>query len=380
MLIRSVSDSISWFVLARMVFFVLLILVSFVIQQPTSIFLGSCFCAVYAISFVSFSRTRLTGISFSIIFCFFCFPSILSMNHGLSSIFYMLSTIAIFFAAKSFCQHSFEELLYCFRVVFGASIFGIGFVLFTYWGHPEPLGEAIPGSSTNGIPSYLIVLQVTLTVSNYLASKKLPIISPILTLVVAFFGLGRGSLIISALILLLSIFGNLLIRGILLRQRVFALLFIFVIVAIAMTNFDLLTDFVVDGTKLREGLVDPYRMEIFYQYINKIDAWSLIAGSDYAGTVISAQYDGNPHISLIRTHAYFGVFVFLIVYLSPFLIFISNRPIVDKIIVFLLIDLILFRALSEPILFPTLLDFFYFCLFFMFFKDRVVVGQVSSVR
>lgn len=367
-----------WFVILRMAFFVLVVLMSFVFQKPETFFLGALAAGVYAVEFARLSRIR-TGAIVGVVLPFVLgIPAIISMNHGISPVLYLCSSIAVFFAAKRFCEHSPEELLACFRVVFGVSIISIGIVLFVYFDHSEPFGEVIPGSSTNGIPSYLIVLQAVLSLSTFIARGRLPLVSPTFTLIVAFFGLGRGSLIVSALILFVSIVWNFLFGKVSTLQRFLVFMLVLVCLIYISVNFELFLDGFVNKTKLSEGLDDPYRMEILYQYVDRIDSWSLIAGADYAGTVVASQYDGNPHIAFIRTHAYFGIVGLLVVVLSPVLIMASDKSWRNKILFLVFIGLIFMRALSEPILFPTLLDFFYFCLFFMFFKHTSSRGIVEK--
>ena len=133
-------------------------------------------------------------------------------------------------------------------------------------------------------------------------------------------------------------------------------------------DYGLINDNLVGQTKFSEGLLDPYRAEIFDEYLSKLDYFSLLFGADYSGTVIATQYDGNPHISYVRTHAYYGFFGLLFVVFSPMLILLSNKKLLYKFVFLSFILFALIRALSEPLLFPTLLDFFYFSYFFMFFR------------
>ena len=68
----------------------------------------------------------------------------------------------------------------------------VGLVL--NWGDQKPLGQIIPGSSTDNLPSYLVVLQVALSIAA--------------TFVVAMFGVGRGSTIVFLIILMASLGGG----------------------------------------------------------------------------------------------------------------------------------------------------------------------------
>jgi hypothetical protein len=274
-----------------------------------------------------------------------------------------------FFAAEAVCRNSPDVLLISLRLIYAASVTAIACALYLYWSTPDPLGEVIPGSSANGIPSYLIVIQVALSLCNYVVSRRLPILSPVITCAVAFFGYGRGSLIVSGLIAVLSLILNIRLTGS--TNRLYKLLSIFLLLVVGTGiawQFEQITDLLTLYTKFGLGFVDYNRIEIWQQYLEKIDPWSLLVGADYAGTVIDMQYDGNPHISFIRTHAYFGLPITLLALASPLFILSSRKIVFAKIVFFSFIVVSLIRASSEPIFFPTLLDFYYFLYFFLYFR------------
>jgi hypothetical protein len=130
-------------------------------------------------------------------------------------------------------------------------------------------------------------------------------------------------------------------------------------------------------TKLSVGLADGNRIEILNQYVGKIDAWTLLVGASYAGTVIDETYlAGNPHISYIRTHSFFGLPLAIIAMLSPTYVFFAKKTLRSKIVFSSFIGFAALRAASEPILFPTLLDFFYFIYFFIFFRYAPTQAKV----
>ena len=347
---------------------------AFVLQRPETLLFGGVLCAVYAASNRKSFRVKWSELFVVLIVALICGFSVLSFNHGLSPIFYLFSTFAIFYAAMHFNSSSIKELSLSLRIVFWLAIFAIGWVLLKYWDFPEPFGEIIPGSSTNGIPSYLIILQIALSLAVFLERKRLPITSPIFTLAVAVFGLGRGSIVVACIILTSSIVINFSLNQMTRTTRLAIMLLMALAVLIVLFvfgsyfDYGLINDNLVGQTKFSEGLLDPYRAEIFDEYLSKLDYFSLLFGADYSGTVIATQYDGNPHISYVRTHAYYGFFGLLFVVFSPMLILLSNKKLLYKFVFLSFILFALIRALSEPLLFPTLLDFFYFSYFFMFFR------------
>lgn len=344
-------------------------LMTFVLQHPVSLIAGTLICAIYAFGYYRFAKIGIDHVLFYAAICMLFLPAFFKPYHGMSPIFYFFSTVSVFFAAKAVTQYSPDVFLGAIRLIYAFAVIAIALALYINWGQPEPLADVIPGSSTNGIPAYLIVIQIGLSLSNYLARGQMPLVSPLITGVVAFFGFGRGSLVVAALIIVISIFYNLLLINSASRSRkvFFPMFLVAAILGLSIGGDDLLQ--LLDSyTKLGAGLVDTSRLEIWEQYIDKINPWTLLFGADYAGTVIEGQYQGNPHISYIRTHSLFGLPIMLLALASPAFLFLSKKTITAKIICASLISMAALRAATEPILFPTLLDFFYFTYFFLFFR------------
>ncbi len=346
-----------------------MVLLTFAAQQPVVLVAGTFMCAFYAIA-----KHWPVRISNKNLFVFLCvctlfLPAFLKLDYRLSSIFYFFSTLSMFFAAKAATSQSPAVFLAAFRIVYTGAIVSIAIILYVYWGQPEPFGQVIEGSSTNGIPTYLIVVQIGLILSNYVAWRQIPIISPILTGAVAFFGNGRGSLVVAGLIIIACILFNLALMRTLSRARqlIFVLFLMMIVIGIVWQG-DELFDMLINYTKLSVGLEDSNRIEIFKQYVEKLNLWTFLTGADYTGTVIDYEYMGNPHIAYIRTHSFFGLPITLLALFSPLFVLFSSKSLGAKMVFLCFIALAALRAVSEPIFFPTLLDFFYFCYFFLFFR------------
>lgn len=361
-----------WRVFSSSVFLFALI-VFFTVQHPATLVMGAILCVVYYFAGKIAKSINLLSLVLFIFFVIIAALPSLSLAHGVSPFFYLFSSISIGAAAYRFSQLPYVDLLKSITCVFWVCI---GLILFLWWVNRaslEPLGEVIPGSSTNGIPSYLIVLQVALSITFLLQKGRLPLISPFFTLLVAFLGLGRGSIIVALAIFLSSIgFNVILYYGNSLLLRVLIVLsFTFVIILIFAGGFYYGSEYFlayIESSKFASGVLDPYRGQILQEYIAKVDALGFLLGVDYSGTVIATKYDGNPHIAFIRTHSFYGFFGVFIAIVSPSFVFLSREDVRFKLAGFLLLSLLLVRALTEPILFPTLLDFFYFYCFFIFFK------------
>lgn len=355
--------------------FLLALLVLFALQQPEALAVGAGLCACYAL--VRWDGCSVDSHRLMIGLCviLICLVSVFRLNHGFVPVFYLFSTVSAFYAAERFCLSSLTHVRICLEVVFWILVVGIATGLALHWEAAEPLGELIPESSTNGLPSYLIVLQVAFSISVFLEKNKLPVLSAMATFVVAIFGIGRASIIVSLVILLLSIFVTIFVGREHAGRKMFfgglfvGFVFLFVVLVLAgyTADFSVLHDWI-EGSKFSSGVLDSHRGDMLSDYMGKLGTWSLLFGTDYSGTSINTIYGGNPHNSFIRLHSYYGIFGLFLVALSPFAIFATNTRLACKCIVFVLVLLVLIRAVSEPILFPTLLDFFYALYFLVFWR------------
>lgn len=356
--------------------FVGVLIFLFALQQPYSLLMGSFLSALYFFwSGISKTVNLIALLFILLVVIIASVPSVL-FRHGLSPLFYVFSTLSVAGAAFGFSKLPLARSLQSLLMVFW---FFWVLTLCLWWWHRasvEPLGEIVPGSSTNGIPSYFIVLQVAVSVTFLLCRARLPILTPIATLFVALLGLGRGSIVVAFVMLVVSLIFNCLLfygRSILVRMGLCFFLFL-VVIFFLMVGFYVLGDLFsafFERSKFSSGLMDPYRALILSEYLDGLDVLGVLFGGGYDGTVIDLKYDGNPHIAFIRTHAFYGLFVLLFVVLSPVFLFAARKPLRYRVVGFSFLCLLLVRALTEPILFPTLLDFFYLYVFLIFFKSHV---------
>lgn len=355
-------------------FFLSMFLLAFSVQQPATIAATYIMCALYI--FIEKDRFNIDKniILIYAILTVPCLLAVLNYNHGLTSAFYLFTFPLIFIAAKIMFNKSHDHILLCLRNLYWLFVFGIFVGLALNWENSEPLGAIFPGSSTNGIPSYLIVVQIAFSIAYYLKNCRLPLLSSTVTFVVAIFGIGRGSIIVAALILLFSIFINATSSRLINERKI-----IFILTGILSLFFGLFlynnyyeliasVQLLIEGSKFSAGVLDEHRVRMVADYLNKIDGFSLIFGTNYNDTSIVENYGGNPHNSFIRVHSFYGIAGLFYVAIPLFLISISNRRRDQKYITFFLILLTLIRATTEPIFFPSPLDFFYFSYFFIFFN------------
>ncbi|OEZ93946.1 hypothetical protein JAB8_00960 [Janthinobacterium sp. HH106] len=226
-----------------------------------------------------------------------------------------------------------------------------------------PLENLIPDSSSNGITSYLIVLQATYSTLKFLRHRQASLVTASLTLFVCIIGYGRGSILASTAILAVNLLSYLSwrrdLRG--LRSIVLGLGAVFLV---SIYFADDIVDFVESNTKIGSGLVDEPRQRILTDYMNKINWASALTGADYEGTSIESDFNGNPHNSFVRAHHIFGALYLLSLAAFPLALLRRRLPSSVKAFSGSMLLIVLFRCATEPVLFPTIFDFYFFAFFF----------------
>lgn len=355
-------------------FAIILLLAFFTMQLPMTIAASYMVVVVFMILKWRGLNIRFDHFAFMLVCLLFLAVPPLTLNHGLTPFFYLLLSPILLFFAYSFAENSLIHIESVLKNVYWLFVFFISVALLLNWDEPEPLGAIFSWVSTNGIPSYLIVVQIAYSISYFLKNNRLPLLSCLATLIVAVFGLGRGSMIVAALILLFSILLNLYVLKSRVDRtvtfRVILCLFVPLVFFIAAksSEIDIAISTWIEGSKFSSGVLDEHRGRILKDYWDKMDGFSLFFGADYDGTSINDNYGGNPHNSFIRVHSFYGMFAFISVFLPLLFVLISGKKLRQKVVFLVLVMLALLRAVSEPIFFPSTLDFFYFLYFFIFFK------------
>jgi hypothetical protein len=223
-----------------------------------------------------------------------------------------------------------------------------------------PLEDMIPGASSNGITSYLILLQCNYSLARFAANQRVSLFTSAVTVVICIVGFGRGSLVASLGLFALNIFY--LPRQWGLLGRWWPALTIIVVFFLLLPNMDSVISYLDANTKLGAGFVDDSRTSILNAYFAKLDSWSIIWGADYSGTGIDEEYRGNPHNSFIRAHHMFGLLYLLIVIIFVIKSLIVKIDFALRAYAFSVLIIFLFRAFTEPIILPTLLDVYLFAM------------------
>lgn len=242
-----------------------------------------------------------------------------------------------------------------------------------------PLENMLPDSSSNGVTSYLVLLQANYCIVNFLLRRRSSVATSLITLGICIVGYGRGSLLAAGGIVALNLLFSVSLKS---RKHAVlgALLLLCVGVGVYVAFNEEIVTFIEINTKIGVGLEDEPRERIISDYLGKLDELSFLIGADYRGTTIDLDYFGNPHISYIRAHHIFGLPYLAVMLALPLVMLWQGHAVSVKVFCGLMLVLILFRAFTEPILFPTLFDLYYFAICFALSRRVPIPALRSSKR
>ncbi|GAA4046844.1 hypothetical protein [Parerythrobacter jejuensis] len=346
------------------------IVLAFALQSIITLVGGVAICLAFVVRHAHLLPVSSRTVTNCLMVLLLFFPAFLKPGHGFSPVFYFFATAVTFVTAYTMSRFSAAALHLAATILYFVLAALVGIVLYIYWGSPTPFAEVIEGSSTNGIPAYMIIVQTFLCVTTFVMHGRAPLVTPIITFLIAFYGSGRGSLVVGSLLVMGGLAFNLFPRKV---PFIYRLLLMAISIA-AMAQLAIyaveLFDYVSRYTKLSVGISDRNREAIIASYLSKIDVFTFFIGADYSGTLIEFKHEGNPHIAYIRTHSFFGIFPTLMAALSPLIIFFARGPWSLKLPIGFYVGMAAVRAATEPVLFPTLLDVFFFLMILMFFRAR----------
>ena len=362
-------------------FFICALIISFAFQTPQAI-------ALSIISAVIYSCTGRIQINRTFILFYSSMVSILMLSafkpsFGFTPILYLAASPFLFLAAKKFSYRPIGSILNSLRVcyfIFASCIF---FQIFNNFSNPSPLESFFKGTSANGISSYLIVFQLAYSLTFFLKLNRLPIFSAFITLIISYFCLGRFSIAMALLIFLFSVLYNYK-KKILLTRKSYSFYILPALIALFFFIYywsDVYYYFVklFQYTRFSSGFTDSHRALMIHDYLSKINFMTLLFGADFNNTSILTLYGGNPHNSFIRLHSFYGLAGLIFIFIPIFFLVKSSRLKAQKNIALILIAFALLRSTSEPIFFPSTLDFFYFFYFLVFFQHSEKTKEADYV-
>lgn len=227
----------------------------------------------------------------------------------------------------------------------------------------------LEGVSSNGWTSVLSIFLALVCLSSVNSLNIYHLILSLIVLSLTVPGYGRGA-IITALFVTFTVFIRVIdfpiksLNLISIQKISFVLILFFIAISFFLYT-DQIHEFVIRYTKIRfdSGLLsvfsDPARESIMRDYLNHLDVFSFLFGSDDDGLLFNRHYKGNPHGALLNSHRLYGIF-----YLALALLVVYNSIMASsfKRTSVLLWSCIIFRLLSEAYGFPSPLDPLYLAL------------------
>jgi len=294
-------------------------------------------------------------------------PFIVLNNY--STIVYFLLTIWSIFLSSIFLKgNNLGHFYYSIKCLIYVYIFAILIYLYFTYGK-YPLGYHLEYMisdkvSANGVTSFLNIILGVYTALRMKLENKNSLIISLVSLYITIEGYGRGSIVFVLIMIIINL--TFIFFHLKRTQKVF---FIGICILLMFILFPNIYE-IYQSTKLASGFESP-RIIIFYEYLNKIDSFSLFFGASYENTIIERLYNNNPHITYIRTHHIFGLFYLLgITYMifEKILYVIFSKKLVNWMILFILIN-ILIRTITEPLLFPSMFDSLFIVTLFLITKE-----------
>lgn len=241
-----------------------------------------------------------------------------------------------------------------------------------------PLEDLLEDVSSNGITSALILLQVNYSTLTFLLKRRASLPTALVTLAICIAGYGRGSIVAATMIVAINLVSSLSWRGAGRALRNAVAMATIAVTLIGTFGAEIV-DFIEINTKIGAGFEDEPRQRMIEEYLERIDLGTAITGANYRGTSIESDFNGNPHNSYIRAHHLFGLPYLAVMLLLPLLLPWRRHawPVIAYSAGALLV--LLTRSFTEPLLFATFLDLFFFAIWFALASTRST-GLPCSTR
>lgn len=243
------------------------------------------------------------------------------------------------------------------------------YIINNYSENPFPLEDFLQGAgSSNVVTSFLVVLQVAYSAITFIHSSKITWMTPLATFAICIVGYGRGSILASLMLLLTLMLIHTFRMRRSIKNTIFIGISVLILCLLSSIYYTDVLSVIANNSKLGLGLVDDSRLMMINDYLAKLDGASLLLGSSYLGTSIEILFGNNPHNSFIRAHHMMGAFYLLFILSLPIFSILIQRNWLMFFSSIAFFVIIIFRAFSEPILFPTPIDYYFYIIIFCLVK------------
>lgn len=308
---------------------------------------------------LSISRGR-SGLSFfGTVLLFFCFFVFSLFNYGWSeyrsifTVFVFVSGLGVAWYALEFRKTwvLFELPFFMFLIV------TIWLILVKGYGAAE-FNKVLTGSSRNVYSGILLALASGYIFSREYAGKSISVMLFVLVFLISIPLYSRNGVFVSFVLLVCVLW-----RRSILAVSVMAVVGFVVLVF----GWEYFYGLVQTRTNLSAGL-ESDRYYIVQDYFSHLDLIGFFAGVDLTSVPMVEAFGGNPHSAFLRLHSFFGVSIFVFVFVVgiSFVRLMLDRQYLLMVVLFLY----LFRAAFDIFYLFNLMDFLVFPLIFYWFFRR----------
>lgn len=240
------------------------------------------------------------------------------------------------------------------KIAYSVSVFVYCMAILVVLNYIAGSRQTFQMSSYNAFGSLLVFSCSMLTAASKYEKSKNLIYPSLIGLFLSVFLIGRSTIIAMSIILLCALIDAKRKKFLILTLLLYPILNIFI-------NLSLF-DFLIENTRLRIGLVDVARYEIWSAYISRIDVFSLAFGLPPKDVpfIHDFWYD-NPHNSFFDLFGFFGLYPFL---LFAFWIFVSDWSRFNFVGIGCL-TAIIFRSATDAIIVGRPFDLFFWIVFLL---------------
>lgn len=306
--------------------------------------------AVFILNFPVKDRVLLSASSLFILFLtVMSLINLLFTENGLGGTFTLIGNLLLAFL---YIQGDKKKMTFW---VIGAYLITIGFISYSLFVLKLSANDIYEGLSRNHAGFAVVFWSIFLIFHLKVSYDKHPIIPAIISLVLSFFLIGRTSMGVSLLLVLIVFYfktkGNAIARAV-------------IVTLVLIVGYYLYLTFqsvLFEETNLNQGLDTP-RWELWQIYIEHINPINFFTGVDVSNLPMYDYFSGNPHNSFLKFHSRvgFGCIVLIVLFFISLYQYIKTK----QNYIFWLLILLTIRAFFDSDILIGNFDFVFFILTF----------------
>lgn len=213
----------------------------------------------------------------------------------------------------------------------------------------EVLSDLFINGSQNYVTSWLIITSLSMFAARIAEGGKPPLWALAITFFISLSQYTRASVVVSFLGLVAAMYIQM---G---TKRTLAVVFLAILASIPFESTIIaILRGTVEGTKFGRSGLDTPRWEMWSAYMESLSFPSILLGTETDIIPIISDFSGNPHNSVIRFHAFFGLVPFI-----GAMWVLARAAKISHGLRFVPAALIIIRAFSDTMLVGTVLDTFF---------------------